>query len=266
MRLVAPAALSLLLLACAAPRDIPQAPPESCDVPSTTLPAGDVAGDFCGNLTAEGSLTVRETLRLGAGSVLVIPAAEEIRVDGVLELNGTKEWPIHLLSQDGWNGITVNGTLRATFAKISGQFGAIQQNSGLVEMSDTQLDLLSPVTGQDCTNVDGGAMTLDHVHITGCHCPIHINASTGPVSISGSILDGASNPIMIGSTEGAEVHGNHLLGVLAPLLDLGGGVRGSFSGNYYGGGAPNVESPDPSQFAGADDYEREEIPGVGPRF
>ncbi|MBX7196045.1 MAG: hypothetical protein K1X94_28575 [Sandaracinaceae bacterium] len=157
-----------------------------------------------------------------------------------------------------------NGATFTSATILGGSTNGI--TGGVLAMTDVTLDLEHPVSGPDCTDWSGGGAMLDHVHLTGCHCPIHINRATAPIEITNSILDGASYPIMIAESD-AQIHGNHLIDVANGILDIGdgAGITADVSGNYWGGGAADISSSRPGQFTGADVVESAPIAGVGPR-
>lgn len=139
---------------------------------------------------------------------------------------------------------------------------------GSLSMVDTLLDLEHPTRAPDCLNVSGGNFSLDHSRITGCHCPLHITATADSCSVTNSILDGASDPLMIANTV-AVLSGNTIDGTEHDILDIGGtstGISAVVSGNYWGGGAPDISTSFSSQFVGAEDYLSSAPEGVGPRL
>lgn len=140
---------------------------------------------------------------------------------------------------------------------------------GILRMTDSLVDLGRPVFGPDCTDWAGGGAILDHVHFTGCHCPIHINSSSLEVTVTGSLFDGATNTVMIANSV-ATFHGNNFIGAGAHLYDLDDRFRtgvtvADVAGNYWEGGPPEIQSTRPMQFTGTSDFLTTPIAGVGPR-
>lgn len=154
-----------------------------------------------------------------------------------------------------------------TFDRTTVRGGAtLNVTGGILRMTDSVLDLEHDIVPPDCTDWAGGGAILDHVHFTGCHCPIHINSSTLEVTITNSILDGATNPVMIAESV-ATFHGNHFIGTGTLVLDIGrtGDIEADVAGNYWDGGAPDIGTTRPAQFTGTADFVTTPIPGVGPR-
>jgi hypothetical protein len=114
----------------------------------------------------------------------------------------------------------------------------------------------------DCTSIGGGTVKLDHVQITGCHCPIHINQALS-AEVTNSVLDGAAVPVMLARVDALFV-GNDIVGEPG-MQDVGSGITAEIGGNYWGGGPPTVSSADLAQFTGSDDWSDTPIPGAGPR-
>src|SRR5262249_22987184 len=124
-------------------------------------------------------------------------------------------------------------------------------------------DLQHPSQAPDCTDWSGGSATLDHVRFTGCHCPLHFNSTTSPITVTNSIFDAASVPVMIAASTATFSH-NHIIGGLH-MGDIGGSIHANVAGNYYGGHAPNVSSTDNTQFMGLTDFSTTPFTDVGPR-
>lgn len=137
-------------------------------------------------------------------------------------------------------------------------------DGGMLRMTDSVLDLQEPRTGPDCTKINAGGMVLDHVRFTGCHCPIHINASTMTVKVTNSIFDDASYPMMIAKSN-ATFTGNHFVKGAAHILDIGGSINANVANNYWDGGKPKIQTSNASQFKGTATYSTKPFPGVGPR-
>ncbi|HEY4222464.1 MAG TPA: hypothetical protein VGO62_14010 [Myxococcota bacterium] len=260
--------IALVALAAAAcgtptPTVIPDAVKGTCATPTSTIPSGDVEGTFCGNITAPQSFKVPsgKTLTITKGSVLAMPQGASFEIDGTLITSGTKDAPVTITSTSSWNGIILAGTFTATDTKIDGHDAALFQSSGALNWTDTSLDLHNPGLSPDCMTINGGTQTMDHTHITGCHCPMHIDASDG-VTITSSILEGAD--WMIARAQ-ATMHHSH---VLAALDDIGGNFNADVSGNYYGGGSPTVylTQGDGGAFANSDQFSGTAFNDVGPRF
>jgi hypothetical protein len=280
--------------------------------PEMEVSGGDVSGSWCGAVHVTGAVTVPagETLTVCAGAIVRFDATAGVTVLGTLALMGTSEARVTFRSDTAWPGITVEGTVTATFADVTdavtalaggasstitvedstltadgagapllrlangGRFDrsallggtTIPITGGILEMTDSFLDQMHPPSTPDCTDWAGGGMRLDHVHITGCHCPIHINSADEVVSITNSILDGAKNPIMIANCTATITH-NHFVGTSTLVLDIGdgNGIDADVSGNYWDGGAPNVGTRRPDQFTGTDDFSMTPFTDVGPR-
>lgn len=144
--------------------------------------------------------------------------------------------------------------------------GAITITGGVLRMTDSVIDQLHPIDAPDCTIWGGGGAVLDHVRLTGCHCPLHINRTTLPLTVTNSILDGATNPVMISNTT-ATFHGNHFDGVGVLMLDIGdgNGIVADVADNYWLGSAPDIATARPDQFRGTAMYSTTPLAGVGPR-
>lgn len=157
------------------------------------------------------------------------------------------------------NGATID---RSTLTGGS----TIPITGGVLRMTDSTIDQLHPIVTPDCTDWAGGGMVLDHVWITGCHCPIHINSATEEVTITNSILDGATNPIMIARSVATITH-NNFAGTGTLVLDIGrdDGIEADVSDNYWDGGAPNIGTTRMSQFTGTDTFSMTPFTDVGPR-
>lgn len=141
---------------------------------------------------------------------------------------------------------------------------------GMLRMSDSILDLEHDTLTPDCTDWTSGGAILDHVRFTGCHCPIHIVHSSLEFTITNSILDGATNPVMIADSV-ATFTNNDLIGISSLVLDIGAGRSGiecNLAGNYWEGPMGNVAqigTSNPSQFTGGDVVLAARVPGAGPR-
>lgn len=280
--------------------------------PETEVSGGDVGGSWCGAVHVTGAVTVPagQTLTVCAGAIVRFEASASVTVLGTLALMGTGEARVILRSDTAWPGITVSGTMTATFADVTDALTAISGSDtstitvedstlvaegagapllrlanggrfdrtsllggntipitgGILDMTDSFLDQMHPPSTPDCTDWAGGGMRLDHVHITGCHCPIHINSADEVVSITSSILDGAKNPIMIANCTATITH-NHFVGTSTLVLDIGdgNGIDADLSDNYWDGGPPNVGTRRPDQFTGTTTYSMTPFTDVGPR-
>lgn len=280
--------------------------------PETEVTGGEAVGDWCGavHVSAPVNVPTGATLTVCAGSIVRFDDGVGMNVAGTLVLAGTRDARVTLRSNTRWSGITVDGTLTASFADLTEAETAIDGGStsaiafedgaiyaagpdapvvrlahggrfdrsaliggntipitgGILEMTDSFMDQLRAPSTPDCTDWNGGGMRLDHVHITGCHCPIHINRATGIVSITNSILDGSKNPIMIASCT-ATIHHNHFAGTSTLVLDIGdgNGIDADLADNYWEGGPPNVGTRRPDQFTGTDMYSTTPFDDVGPR-
>jgi hypothetical protein len=135
---------------------------------------------------------------------------------------------------------------------------------GMLRMSDSVIDVGRALSGPDCTSVNGGGLELDHVQFTNCHCPLHINRTTDQVTITNSIFDGASVPVMIANSD-ALFSGNNFISSGPEFMDIGGGITANIAGNFWGGDAPRISTSNRSQFTGTGDYAASPIPGAGPR-
>ncbi len=146
--------------------------------------------------------------------------------------------------------------------------GTIYVTGGIWEMTDSVVDQMHPPTTPDCTDWAGGGAVFDHVRITGCHCPIHFNSTDETVTLTNSIFDGATNPIMIANTVATITH-NHFIGTGTLVLDIGRRddpqVDADVSDNYWDGGEPNIGTTTRSQFTGTDDFSMTPFTDVGPR-
>lgn len=159
----------------------------------------------------------------------------------------------------------VNGGIFDRSQFIGGQ--TIYIGGGLVSMTDSFVDQEHPEKAPDCLDVSGGGVELNHVQITGCHCPLHITKSTLPNTVMNSILDGAVDAVMIAKSV-ATFTGNHLIGRDSGVMDIGeeeGGFQANVAGNYWGGGAPMVMTPYLDQFTGLEDYTTVPFDDAGPR-
>jgi hypothetical protein len=141
-------------------------------------------------------------------------------------------------------------------------------SGGMLSMTDSTLDLDHPGDSPDCLATNSGGVTLDHVRIANCHCPLHFNATSMPVSVTNSILEGAAYPVMIANTD-ATFHGNSFDGTAEDFQDIAVGgsntIDADIAGNYYGGGPPGLDTDQVGQFRNAGDFLTEEPAGVGPR-
>jgi hypothetical protein len=174
------------------------------------------------------------------------------------------------------DGTVVAAGMSGTVARLAngGRFdrtsllggNTIVVTGGILEMTDSIIDQMHPPGVPDCTDWAGGGMRLDHVHVTGCHCPIHINSADDVVSITNSILDGATNPIMIANCDATITH-NNFSGTSTLVLDIGrgDGIIADVSVNYWDGGPPNVGTTRPDQFTGTMTFSMTPFTDVGPR-
>lgn len=142
--------------------------------------------------------------------------------------------------------------------------GSILLEGGVFSMTDSTVDLDHPARSPDCTRIGGGSIEWDHVQITNCHCPVHIDRTDAPIRIVNSILDGAAYPVMVADTSGM-VSGNVLSGTSSHFQDIGGGIDLDIAGNYYATPSDVIETSNPAQFRGADDRLDAAPAGVGPR-
>lgn len=278
-----PRFLPLLALAftgaCGSPADDPDAtvgddddddvPPQvsDCDDGPLDVAGGPVSGTWCDAVTVQGDISVPAgaTLILEAGTQVTVAPGTRITVEGTLDLRGQAASPVRIdAGGDGWAGITVaGGNLVGQHADLHGRLAQLRMTGGTLELADSILDLDNDELSPDCTSISGGTVDLEHVWFTGCHCPIHISGADG-VQIHGSQLDGAAVPVMIARTDGA-LNGNHFVGTSWGVEDVGGSLNVDLSGNYWGGGAPNVKTGNPAQFTGIDEWSASPLPGVGPR-
>lgn len=153
----------------------------------------------------------------------------------------------------------------ASFDHVTVEGGnTVRVTGGILSMVDSVIDLQVPVTGADCINVSGGGLELAYSHLTGCHCTTHIVYAPLGVSISSSLLDGNSYPMMVAGAVVNLSHNNLLAGQYN-IQDIGGGIEASVAGNYWGGGEPHIDSSNLGQFSGLDDYSTTAFEDVGPR-
>jgi hypothetical protein len=141
---------------------------------------------------------------------------------------------------------------------------SIRIGGGALNLTDSVVDLQRPVVGPDCLVYARGGGTIEHSRVTGCHCPLHVNAADLPVVVTDSILDGASYPVMLANLQ-ATFHRNHMSGTSDDFLDIGGQITADIADNYYDGGPPTVNSGNRGQFSGIDAWRNAPVPGVGPR-
>ena len=141
---------------------------------------------------------------------------------------------------------------------------------GVLRMTDSVIDLGHDTVSPDCTDWNNGGAVLDHVRFTGCHCPIHINHSSLEFTITNSILDGATNPVMIADSE-ATFTNNDFIGTSSLVLDIGAGRSGimcNLAGNYWDGPMGHIAqvgTSNHSQFTGEDMVLSARVAGAGPR-
>jgi hypothetical protein len=160
---------------------------------------------------------------------------------------------------------TMNLANGGDFRSLTALGGAsIRIGGGALNLTDSVVDLQRPVVGPDCLVYARGGGTIEHSRLTGCHCPIHVNAADLPVVVTDSILDGASYPVMLANLN-ATFHRNHLSGTVDDFLDIGGQIVADISDNYYDGGPPAVNSGNRGQFTGIGEWRADPVPGVGPR-
>lgn len=224
-----------------------------------------------GTLVAEG--TESDPIHFGQGS-----AWDGVRVSGTLT---AAYFTIENASTciQGVDGATVtvdHGRLEGCTAPAILSTGAtmtrmeiiggstIGVTGGTLSMTDSLVDMGRIGQSPDCVIVTNGSLNLDHVRVTGCHCPLHLNSASTPVSVTNSILDGAAVPVMIRNASGNFAH-NDLLGSQYDLEDIGGGIAVTLSDNYYGGGAATIDTGNLSQFTGAASFRTESVSGAGPR-
>jgi hypothetical protein len=134
---------------------------------------------------------------------------------------------------------------------------------GILTMVDSTVDFRHPNQSPDCMVWAGGGANFDHVHVTGCHCPLHMGRGDMGIQITNSILDGGAVPFMIANTSGVFT-GNNVIGGSPQLMDIGGNISIDAGGNYWGGGAALVSGAR-SQYSNLDDYAATPIEGAGPR-
>ena len=159
--------------------------------------------------------------------------------------------------------MAMDGDVRLERSRVyDGQ--SIGVDSGVLTLIDTVVDFRRPVVGPDCIRWTGGGAQIEHSWITGCHCPLHFQRTDSAVSVTDSILDGATNPVMIAQTTAA-FHRNNFTGTSAHLLDIGGGIACDVLDNYFEGAAARIGSGDQSQFSGTEGWRATPVPGAGPR-
>lgn len=140
----------------------------------------------------------------------------------------------------------------------------LRVTGGTLRMTDTEIDLDHPTLSPDCSAVSGAGMVLDHTRFTNCHCPIHINSIEGELTVTNSVFDGATYPVMIARATGT-FSNNVFEGTRAQLQDIGGSIDVDLAGNYYAGDADVLDTDDPSQFRNVEDALSERPADVGPR-
>lgn len=227
---------------------------------TTTVPVeGEV---WEGTRTLDGKVVIPEGTEVvvAAGTTLEAQAGAWLDVRGTLRVEGTADAPVVLDAPDGWGGIALDGTLIGDHFDMHGVGGKLVMIGGTLDLADSTLDLENPTKSPDCTGISGGNVTLDHVRITGCHCPIHINRADD-VQITGSVFDGAAVAVMIANTEGT-LTGNDIDGGL-DLQDIGGGLAVDVSGNWWGADGVTVQGDE--GFTGLDDALTSPVEGAGPR-
>jgi hypothetical protein len=264
--------------------------------------SGNWCGTY--EITAQIQVPAGQTLTICPGSEIGFRSNVGFEVMGTLMIDGDTN-SIRMFPLDaGWIGIAVAGTLNATGVDISGgtncirglagstisvtdavlscNFGLRLANGGVFrnitvnggstviiedghfDIADSTIDLGHPSAAPDCTDWNGGSATLDHVRFTGCHCPLHFNSATGPITVTNSIFDDAAIPCMIANANATFTH-NHFLGGGIDMLDIGGPFTADIAGNYWGGGAPSLNTDNAAQFSGANDYSTTPFTDVGPR-
>lgn len=186
------------------------------------------------------------------GAVLAIESLEGSSIELSDVTIAESEQSLRLAGDSTWDRLTVLGGYTARF------------DGGLLVMRDSVIDLGHPAVSPDCTGFNGGGATLEHVWITGCHCPLHFNRMDEAVTVTDSILDDAAYAVMLTQTS-ATFRGNHLASSNSHILDIGGSFFADVAGNYWEGGAPNLSSADMSQFVGVADYATEPFADVGPQ-
>ncbi len=253
---------------------------------SIEIPTGEELVVCAGSTLTVGStaqIHVRGTLRLEGRDGAHVQLRGDPRwaglvVDGTLEADFTDVYDAQLaIRGNAGSSIRFDDGLIYAIALANAQlaeggsfartriFGGstMSVTGGTLSMTDSTLDLDHPGDSPDCLHVGGGTATLDHVWITGCHCPIHITQADS-FTTTASILDGAAYPVMIARTS-ATFRDNVFEGVAADFQDIGAGITADIAGNYFGGAAPTLDTDDPSQFTGGDAFLTEPPAGAGPR-
>lgn len=250
----------LAVIGCA---QSPEGDPQPVQTPPSWEPGVEV-DVWSGTQAWSGTVEVRasENVQIEPGARFEIAPGTRLVLHGRMRAFGTREAPIVFDAPDGWQGIELHGELTGTYVQIRGAGGDLRMQSGWLDLTDSTLDLVTNAAVPDCTSIQDGVVRLDHVQITGCHCPIHINAAQS-VEITNSIFDVAAVPVMIARTTGA-LTGNHFIGSPG-VMDVGGGLDVDLSGNFWGGGSPTVQTSNPSQFSGTDDFSNAPFAGAGPR-
>jgi hypothetical protein len=134
---------------------------------------------------------------------------------------------------------------------------------GVLTMTDSVIDLQHPTRSPDCAIWNGGGAVLDHVRFTGCHCPLHINQAPDGFTVTDSVFDGATYPVMIANTN-ATFRRSHFEGTADDFLDVGGRFTADIAENWFGGDAPRLAGP-ADAFPGRDAWARQPYEGAGPR-
>ncbi|MCB9539581.1 MAG: hypothetical protein H6704_25490 [Myxococcales bacterium] len=249
---------------------------------------------------ADATLTV-----CAGSTITVTDGDARLDVAGTLRVEGTADAPVRIEGPGGWAGLRINGTLDAAHLLVRDALTCVQGlDDGVVRLSDTRLedcgrafelsngaemqrvdvlrgasvivrggvlrmtdstiDFQHPRRSPDCTLFNGGGAVLDHVRFTGCHCPLHVARAPEGMVVTASVFDDAAYAMMLARTT-ATLSGSTLIGAVADVLDIGGDIDADLAGNHYGGDAPSVETDDPTQFGGTDDWLADPPEGAGPR-
>lgn len=142
--------------------------------------------------------------------------------------------------------------------------GSVQVTGGILDATDTLLDLQHATRAPDCTRFNGGGARLSHVRFTGCHCPLHFDAAPEGLEVTDSVFDGAVYPVMLARTTGS-FHRNNFAGTADHFLDIGGNFAVDIQDNWYEGAAPRLSSGDLGQFSGGDGWAAAPFADAGPR-
>ena len=200
-----------------------------------------------GGIQIEGKLTGGYVSMSGAGVCINGKAGSQIELVAGM-LNGCGQ------------GFSLENGARFDRVTVLGG-SSVYVRGGLLTMIDSTVDLRHPLQGPDGMVFSAGGVNFDHVRIAGCHCPIHMGRAPEGTSITNSVFDGGSVPVMIANTSGIFT-GNNVNGGSPQLMDIGGNIALDAGGNYWGGGRAITTG---SGYTNLDDFSTTPIEGAGPR-